>query len=265
MIVNNQPTSTDFRHNIFRLALLIATLLLFIVHVTFQQLSNRGNNRKKSQWKYFHFFLTVLIFLLLVFFSNKTLRPEDIFPNEISPSEWVYGSFDAFTYFWQVQKLQKHSQFSSINFLSLSFQFSWLLYCLTLIFRRSANGFLYLSPNTFTPSFFFSFTAGFLLQTVWICFFQRHFFLVKEKNNFRLSSKIDLLLVDLANQLALISDSIGFMVNHHQQSSNQQEVLRNRTTVRKSVANVDTKTPRKFSFWSNVLNRGKLNLSFRYP
>jgi len=86
------------------------------------------------------------------FTGNKTLRAEDLLLSDITPSNWVYRCLNALNYIWQ---------------------FAWLLYSLTFVFRRSANGYLYLSPNTLTPTFYVIFIVAFLIQTIWLLAFQK--------------------------------------------------------------------------------------------
>ncbi len=45
----------------------------------------------------------ILLFNILDIFSNGTLRAEDIIINEITPSDWVYRSLNAYNYLWQVK------------------------------------------------------------------------------------------------------------------------------------------------------------------
>jgi len=45
----------------------------------------------------------ILLFNILAIFGNGTLRAEDLVFNEISPSDWVYRSLNAFNYLWQVK------------------------------------------------------------------------------------------------------------------------------------------------------------------
>ncbi|CAF5100127.1 unnamed protein product, partial [Rotaria sp. Silwood1] len=80
-------------------------------------------------------------------FPNKTYRLEELFVNDITPSYWVYRSLNVFNYFWQL---------------------AWLLYSLTFIYRRSTNGYLYLSPKTLTFTFTIIYIFGFLIQTIWL-------------------------------------------------------------------------------------------------
>ncbi|CAF0768155.1 unnamed protein product [Adineta steineri] len=82
---------------------------------------------------------------------NGTIRPENLRLNEITPSDWVYRSLNALNYLWQ---------------------FSWLLYSLTFIYRRSSTGYLYLSPNTLTPTFYGIYNLSFLIPAVWLIFLQ---------------------------------------------------------------------------------------------
>jgi len=126
MLINNQVPLGEHRHNYVRMSFLVGTLILFIGHVVVNQLFERGNNRV---------------------FPNSTLRAEELSFNDITPSEWVYRTLDAFNYVWQL---------------------IWLCYSLTFIYRRSTGGYLYLSPNTLTPTFYLTFTLGFFIQTIWL-------------------------------------------------------------------------------------------------
>jgi len=85
--------------------------------------------------------------------SNGTLRPEDILPNEITPAGWAYRCLTALNYMWQ---------------------FAWIFYALTFTYRRSSGGYLYLSPNTLTPTFYAVYVLGFVIPAVWILAFQKH-------------------------------------------------------------------------------------------
>ncbi|CAF3086619.1 unnamed protein product [Rotaria sp. Silwood2] len=85
---------------------------------------------------------------------NETIRAEDIVSNDINPADWVYRSLNRLNYIWQ---------------------FAWLLYSLTFIYRRSSIGYLYLSPSTLTPSFYFIYILAFLLPSIWIIFFQKSY------------------------------------------------------------------------------------------
>lgn len=86
--------------------------------------------------------------------ANKTLRAEDLVLNEVTPSDWVYRSLNALNQFWQL---------------------AWLLYSLTFIYRRSSTGYLYVSPQTFTLTFYVIFAIGFLSPPIWIIFFQKNY------------------------------------------------------------------------------------------
>ena len=90
--------------------------------------------------------------------TNKTLHAEDQYIKEITPSYWVYRCLNALNYCWQL---------------------AWLLYSLTFIYRRSSTGYLYLSPNTLTPTFYIIYTVGFVIQSIWLVFFQRSYFAVR--------------------------------------------------------------------------------------
>jgi hypothetical protein len=102
MLVNNQLPLGEHRHNYVRLAFLVGTLLLFIGYITVNQLAERGNNRK-------HLFNinTIKFYILIInfqgIFPNTTLRAEELAINDITPSDWVYRSLDAFNYLWQVK------------------------------------------------------------------------------------------------------------------------------------------------------------------
>ncbi|CAF1330842.1 unnamed protein product [Rotaria sordida] len=87
-------------------------------------------------------------------FPNTTYRLEQLYDNEITPSYWVYRSLDVFNYFWQL---------------------AWLLYSLSFIYRRSTNGYLYLSPKTLTLTFSIIYITGFLIQTIWLLFFYKNY------------------------------------------------------------------------------------------
>ncbi|CAF0975865.1 unnamed protein product [Rotaria sordida] len=87
-------------------------------------------------------------------FLNGTIRAEDTTVNDITPSDWVYRSLNGLNYLWQ---------------------FAWLLYSLTFIYRRSSIGYLYLSPNTLTPMFCITYIIAFLLPSIWILFFQKSY------------------------------------------------------------------------------------------
>ncbi|CAF2310504.1 unnamed protein product [Rotaria sp. Silwood2] len=113
------------------MASLIATVLLFVGFIVVDQLFEQGNNSV---------------------FPSKSYRLEQIFPNDITPSDWVYRSLNVFNYFWQL---------------------AWLFYSLTFIYRRSANGYLYLSPKTLTLTFTIIYITGFLIQTIWLLFFYK--------------------------------------------------------------------------------------------
>jgi len=78
--------------------------------------------------------------------ANETFHAEDLVVNDITPSNWVFRCLDALSQLWQL---------------------AWLFYSLTFIFRRSTTGYLYLSPKTFTPTFYIFYTFGFLIQTIW--------------------------------------------------------------------------------------------------
>ncbi|UJR22934.1 hypothetical protein I4U23_025961 [Adineta vaga] len=85
-------------------------------------------------------------------YENGTLRAEDLLLNEVSPSDWVYRCLNAINYLWQL---------------------AWLLYSLTFIYRRSSTGYLYLSPDTLTPTFYLIYIISFVLPAIWLVFFQK--------------------------------------------------------------------------------------------
>jgi hypothetical protein len=85
-------------------------------------------------------------------FLNATLHAEELVVNDITPSDWVYQSLDALNYLWQL---------------------AWLLYSLTFIYRRSTSGYLYLSPKTLSLTFYIVYIIGFLIQTIWLLFFNQ--------------------------------------------------------------------------------------------
>ncbi|CAF3327708.1 unnamed protein product [Rotaria socialis] len=138
MLLNNQVPSGEYRHNFVRLIFLIGSVIFFIGFIFVDQLFEQGNTVLK--------YSGVLV--------NRTYRVEQLYPNDITPSNWVYRSLDVFNYFWQL---------------------AWLLYSLSFIFRRSATGYLYLSPNTLTPTFSIVYVLGFLIQTIWLLFFQKNY------------------------------------------------------------------------------------------
>jgi hypothetical protein len=45
----------------------------------------------------------ILLFNISAISGNGTLRAEDLLLNEITPSDWVYRSLNAFNYIWQVK------------------------------------------------------------------------------------------------------------------------------------------------------------------
>ncbi|CAF4065753.1 unnamed protein product [Rotaria magnacalcarata] len=133
MLLNKQVPPGEYRHNVVRLIFLIGTVIFFIGFIIVDQVFEQGN-------------IGVL--------ANRTYRVEQLYPNDITPSNWVYRSLDVFNYFWQL---------------------AWLLYSLSFIFRRSTTGYLYLSPNTLTPTFSIVYVLGFLIQTIWLLFFQKNY------------------------------------------------------------------------------------------
>ncbi|CAF0878788.1 unnamed protein product [Didymodactylos carnosus] len=83
-------------------------------------------------------------------FPNATILAEHTVKNEAQPTRWVYTLLNAINTIWQ---------------------FAWIIYTLTYLFRRSTTGYLYLEPSTLTPSFYVTYILGFLIQTVWLIFF----------------------------------------------------------------------------------------------
>jgi len=82
-------------------------------------------------------------------FPYRTFRPEQSVVNDIQPTKAIYYLLNIINYIWQCV---------------------WLIYTLTYLFRRSAAGYLYLIPNTLTPTFYITFILGFLTQTCWVLF-----------------------------------------------------------------------------------------------
>lgn len=86
-------------------------------------------------------------------FPNTSLRAEEFSVNDIIPSDWVYRTLDALNYIWQ---------------------FAWLFYSLTFIFRRTTNGYLYVYPNTLSAMFYGIYTLGFVIPTIWLLTFHEN-------------------------------------------------------------------------------------------
>ncbi|CAF1598779.1 unnamed protein product, partial [Didymodactylos carnosus] len=86
-------------------------------------------------------------------FLHDTYRPEHSVVNDIQPTRAIYHLLNIINYIWQ---------------------FAWLIYTLTFLFRRSAAGYLYLIPNTLTLTFYITFILGLLTQTFWVLFFSSH-------------------------------------------------------------------------------------------
>lgn len=80
-----------------------------------------------------------------------------------------------------------------------------MLYSLTFIYRRSTGGYLYQSPKTLTPKFYLIYTVAFLIQTIWIVFFQQNHIAVSRKDGLEMIGIPFRFVVELGHLLDFIS------------------------------------------------------------